>query len=130
MEKALPGRRDTGRRLCHAALIAALLALVLPFLAGAQTAQEKESRAASLSVAPSPGQAAAKTNRAEAPASAEPEKGLLDMGIKGLFPQKGRGCVKREKPFENRCSFLDAFEAIYLSSQNLLRDTEGRFNGR
>jgi Tetratricopeptide repeat len=48
MEKALPGRRDTGRRLCHAALIAALLALVLPFLAGAQTAQEKENRAASL----------------------------------------------------------------------------------
>lgn len=47
MERALPVRRNAERRICRTGLLAAALASAVVLLAGAQSAQDRESRAAS-----------------------------------------------------------------------------------
>src|SRR5262249_3289351 len=53
-----------------------------------------------------PRQTATETDRAQAPATAEPERGIFAMGFKRFPSQERRSCLSSQQTLENRRGFL------------------------
>src|SRR5262249_29574225 len=78
----------------------------------AQAAPVDRQAAVDVHQVPCASDAAAETDRTQAPAPAEPEPGFVDMCLERPFPKQGLRGVDRQQPLEDICSGLFPLRAV------------------